>query len=171
MYYIVPLSVFLIWALWASLSTGGLYELKQINPGYAHPNKSVPYLVSKLNYSASSGFWDSYHVEQCWGYMPNWAKAETCVRERISCESVSPPMKDSPRLKRDVFSKEFESCWDQHRPFLGPSEWLRFSRFIWRAGIALGPMWLTGASTGGDNWHARHGWWAEPMIAWTEEGV
>ena len=48
--------IFLIWALWASLSTGGLYELKQINPKFPHPNKSVPYLLSELDYSASSGF-------------------------------------------------------------------------------------------------------------------
>lgn len=171
MHYIVLLIVFLIWALWASLSTGGLYELKQINPGYAHPNKSVPYLVSKLNYSTSNGFWDSYHVKQCQMYMPSWAKAEGCVQERILCESVSPQEKDFPLRGRDVFSKEFESCWDEHRPFIGPSEWLRGSRLIWRFGIGMGAMWLTGASTGGDKWEAKHGWWAKPMMAWAEEGV
>ena len=176
MRYVIILIIFLIWVLWASFSTGGLYELKQINPEYAHPNKGVPYLLSKLNYSNSSGFWDSYHVEQCSLYMPNWTKAERCVRERISCEYTAPKVKNAfgNGEHSDIFSEEFRSCWADKRPFIGPVEWMRASRSLFRIGIVAGSMWLTGGwDKKGDEasrWMEENNGWAKPLMAWMENG-
>jgi hypothetical protein len=174
MRYVTLIIIFLFWALWASFSTGGLYELKQINPEYAHPNKSVPYLLSKLSYSKSNGFWDSYHVEGCSWYMPNWAKAEQCVRVRISCESKSPKKKDSFGEHADIFSKEFRSCWTDNRPFMGPVEWMRTSRTFLRIGVISGSLWLTGGwdkkGEEASKWEAKNIFWAKPLMAWAEKG-
>jgi len=171
----VILLIFIIWALWASFSTGGLTELKQLNPQYAHPNKSVPYLIGKLNCSKSSGFWDSSHVEQCSWYMPNWAKAERCVRERINCELKSPKKKDSfGEYYGDIFSAEFMSCWKDKKPFMGPMEWLRASRSAWRFGILMSAVWLKGGwdTTGAEaqKWETENKGWLKPLDAWMVKG-
>jgi hypothetical protein len=170
----VILIIFLISAFWASFSTGGLYELKQINPNYPHPNKSVPYLLSKLSYSQSNGFWDSYHVQQCSFYMPDWTKAEQCVRERISCEQKSPKGRDFLREHGDIFSKEFSSCWEDNRPFMGPVEWLRASRTLLRVGVVTGSFWLTGGwdkkGEEASKWEERNKGWIKPLMEWAEKG-
>lgn len=171
------LIIVLVWALWASFSTGGLYELKQINPQYAHPNKSVANLLSKLSYSKMNGYWDNYHVEQCSLYMPNWSKAETCVRERISCEYEAPQEKDlfGDGEHGDVFSEEFRSCWLDNRPFVGPVEWLRASRVLLRAGVVAGGVWLTGGwdkkGEEASQWEDENESWAKPFMAWADKGL
>lgn len=155
---------FLIWVLWASVSTGGLYELKQINPKYAHPNKSVAYLVSKLDHSKSSWWLDPWHVEECSLYMPNWAKTENCVRERIHCEHMAPRVKNWTGILAtpgDTFSDEFRSCWSDNHPFFGPAEWLRASRVMFRIGVTSGVMWVTGSDNKG---------WRRAFEEWLEKG-
>jgi hypothetical protein len=169
------LIIFLIWVLWASLSTGGLYELKQINPQYPHPNKSVPYLLSKLSYSQATGFWDHYHVEQCSLYMPDWTKAEECVRARIACESKLPQKKRfGNETYGDVFSEEFRLCWSDNRPFMGPAEWLRTSRMFWRVGVVTASSWVMGGwDKKGDEalkWEQKNKGWIKPLMAWAEKG-
>ena len=173
----VLLIIFLIWVLWASLSDGGLYKLQQINPEYAHPNKSVSYLLSKLSYSESSGYWDNYHVDQCSLYMPNWTKTEKCIRERISCEYISPQEKDlfGDGEHGDIFSEEFRSCWSDNRPFLGPAEWLRISRALLRLGVVVGGFWLSGGwnkkGEESEKWEKENKGWAKPLLAWAEKGA
>ncbi len=168
------LAIFLVWAGWASFSSGGLYELKQMNPEYPHPKKSLPYLLSKLGYGESNGFWDSYHVENCSFYMPNWNKAERCVRRRISCEFDAPKEKYSSGARADIFSEEFRSCWKDNRPFRGPVWWLRASRSLWRGGILAASMWLTGGwDAKGDaalKWDDDNKGWVKPVFAWVEQG-
>jgi hypothetical protein len=162
---------FLVWVLWASFSSGGLYELKQINPEYPHPNKNVAYLVSKLQYSAS-GYWDNVHVENCSLHMPNWEKAERCVRARISCELGAPKGEGLDGKSADIFSNKFRACWDDRRPSLGPMEWVRFSRGALRSGIIIGGMWLTeGLGGEGESWDEENRWWAEPLLGWFEKGT
>lgn len=168
---------FLVWMLWASFSTGGLSELKQINPEYAHPNKSVAFLMSKLKYSESNGYWDNYHVEQCSLYMPDWLKSEQCVRERISCEDKLPQENDlfGNGTHGDVFSDEFRMCWLEARPFFGPIQWLRGSRVFMRFGVASGFAWLAGGfSKKGDDyddWENKHKGWLKPLMRWAEDAV
>ena len=172
----VILIIFLIWVLWASFSTGGLYELKQINPQYPHPNKSVPYLLSKLNYSESTGYWDKYHVEQCSLYMPDWTKAERCVSARIACEDQTPQQKDpfGNGTHGDVFSEKFHTCWSENRPFMGPFEWLHASRELLRIGIPIGGMWLTGGldknGEEASKWENKNLGWVKPLMEWAERG-
>jgi len=149
-------------------------SLKQINPEYAHPNKNVPYLIDHLTYSESRGFWDTHHMEQCSFYMPNWSKAENYVRERIYCETEAPRKADAFGDHADIFSDEFRSCFFDNRPFLGPIEWLRASRFLWRYGITLGVMWLAGGSDkkgeASSEWEENNKGWLNVMIAWAEKG-
>jgi len=172
----VILLIFIVWALWASISTGGLYELKQINPEYAHPNKSVPYLISKLNYSESNGFWDNYHVEQCSLYMPDWTKAEICVKERLSCEYLSPQEPDlfGKGKHGDIFSEQFRSCWSENRPPTWPTEWMRASRSLWRIGVVAIGMWITGGwdikGEEATKWEEKNKGWAKPLMAWVKQG-
>lgn len=165
-----------IWVVWASISTGGLYELKQLNPDYVQSNRSIAYLVSKWNYSQANGHWDRYHVEQCSYYMPNWVKAEACVKARIACEYKSPREKDEFGEKANIFSKEFKSCISEEHPFFGPNEWLNASRALWRVVIVAGVVWI-GGGFNKDNkdekavrWEKNNKWWAEPLLAWGEEG-
>jgi hypothetical protein len=162
--------------LWASFSSGGLHELRQINPQYAHPNKSVAYLLSKLHYSPSNGYWDSYHVGQCSLYMPNWTKAERCVRARIMCESKLPQQKDTfgNGEHGDVFADAFRKCWLDTRPFMGPAEWLRASRGLWRVGVFLGAVWITGGGgrqvEDASKWGNKNLRWLTLLEEWVQEG-
>ena len=71
-YIIITITAYV---LWVSLSTGGLYEFKQINPDYAHPDRSAAYLVGRYYLSGGDRYIDKLHVERCSLYMPNWAKA------------------------------------------------------------------------------------------------
>ena len=167
----------LIWVLWASFSTGGLYELKQINPEYDHPNKSVAFLTSKLDHSKSNEYWSKYHVEQCSLYMPNWAKTESCVRGRLSCEYTLPQEKDpfGNGTHGDIFSEKFRSCWSNNRPFTGPVEWARLSRGLWRAGIGMGAVWLSGGFDKKSveelsKWENENKGWTKLVTAWVEKG-
>jgi len=169
--------LFLIWAGWASFSTGGLYELKQFNPDYAHPNRNTAYLISKINFHESNGYWDNYHVEQCSFQMPDWAKAKKCVEARIACDRKSPKVDNSfgsKKIKRDIFSDAFKSCWGNTRPSLGPMAWLRGSRASWRLGIVGGVAWLAGGfdadSREFDEWVAKNKGWTESIEAWLQEG-
>ena len=167
--------VFIVWVAWATFSTGGLYNLKNMNPDYPHKYKSVPYLISQLNYTEQTTYWSHYHVEQCSLYMPDWAKAERCVRLRISCELKSPRRKDNGfEDYADIFSEEFWSCFDDIRPFMGPSEWLRASRAFWRIGIGMALIWVTGgADAKGDSyvqWEKDNLWWGGPVLEWMEKG-
>jgi hypothetical protein len=168
--------LFLVWAGWVSLSTGGLYELRQFNPDYAHPNRNAAYLISKVNYSEDNGMWDFYHVEQCSQHMPNWEKAKRCVEARVSCELKSPKTKDAVGFKdeRDIFSEIFASCLKNKKPSLGPMELLRLSRTLWRGGVFFGSIWLTGGFSlkGKEDevWRAKNDGWVKPLRAWFKEG-
>jgi hypothetical protein len=183
----VILIIFLIWALWASYSTGALYELKQINPQYVHPNKSAAYLLSKLKSSESSGSMADLnvrsHLQTCSMYMPNWKKAESCVRVRISCEDKSPREKDPFRDEEygDISSKDFWSCWSDNRPFIGLVVWLRGSRQLWRIGNGMGSLlvaagltgyWNTGKCCEGYlNMEKENIWWTKPAEEWVNEWI
>jgi len=167
--------IIILWMLWASLSTGGLYKLKQINPEYTQQNKSLAYLVTTLNESLTSNFWGSYHVEVCSSYMPNWKKAETCVSNRMVCEILYAPIKkDSPRPHRDIYSKSFQKCWSEKRPFLGINEWLHTSRSLWRMAIFSGFVWINGGFDHSgekyEKWDKNNKWWVQPMSEWMEKG-
>ncbi|MBI1733244.1 MAG: hypothetical protein HYR49_10840 [Gammaproteobacteria bacterium] len=170
----VILIIFLIWGLWASISMGGLYKLRQMNAEFDYPNKSVPFLLSKLSYSQSNGYWDSYHVEQCSLYMPNWTKAERCVTARLSCEYVATQKKNLLKdgEHADIFSDEFHSCWLENRPLFGPVEWLRASRGLLRAAVVFGVTWLTGGwDKEGEEalkWENNNKGWVRPLIEWME---
>ena len=162
--------LFLIWAGWASFSTGGLYKLKQFNPAYAHPNKSAAYLLSKIHNHESNGFWDAHHVKQCSIHMPDWVKAERCVKTRILCDQLSPIVDESfgpNAIRRDIFSDTFNSCWEDRRPGLGLMGWLHLSRTAWRVGIFIGAVWLTG---GEEEWEKNNKGWAKSLDAWLQEG-
>ena len=169
--------LFLIWAGWASFSTGGLYELKQFNPAYAHPNKSAAYLISKINNHESNGFWNTHHVKQCSFNLPDWAKAERCVKDRIACDRLSPIVDESfgpNKIQRDIFSDTFNSCWEDKRPSLGLVGWLRASRALWRLGILSGAGWLTGGFDAKgqeyEEWLAKNKGWLKSLDAWVQEG-
>ncbi|NQV20114.1 MAG: hypothetical protein HQ511_01720 [Rhodospirillales bacterium] len=169
--------LFLVWVSWASFSTGGLYELKQFNPDYAHPNKSAAYLISKINDHESNGFWDDYHVKNCSFHMPNWARAEKCVRGRLFCDQLSPVVDKTygpNKIRRDIFSDEFTSCWIKKRPSLGPMGWLHGSREMWRLGVLSGAVWLTGGFNAKgqkyEEWLVRNKGWTELLDAWLQEG-
>ena len=164
-----------VWMLWASLSEGGLYELRQINPEYAHPDKSVTFLISKLGYSESNGLYDSHHVEQCSFYMPNWAKAKRCFRVRKSCEAKMPIKEQYVGMDvPDIFSDKYDDCWNKNHPFRGPYWWLRFSRGLFRGGVSLGLTWVTGGFGGkGEKqtkWEEENESWTMPVMEWLREG-
>lgn len=173
---VIFLVILIPWLIWASFSTGGLYELKQINPKYEHPNKHVAYLVSILNYSESSGLWDSDHVEFCSLYMPNWKKAEECVKNRLYCELKAPTKKDifSDKRDPDILSDEYRKCWDERRLYLGVMEYLRVSRALFRYGLLLFGVWITGGAETenheDDKWMKKNKYWAEPLEAWANKG-
>jgi hypothetical protein len=169
----VAIGVILVWTPWASCSDGGLHQLKQINPNYDHPNKSVAFLLSISEYSADS--WDWYHVELCSISMPNWEKAERCVRARQACEVFAPFKTDLFGTKRDINSDKFYSCFQERRPFIGPMELLHGSRILWRAGVALVATLVTGGfdatkGSGTTEWEEENRWWSEPLSNWMEEG-
>lgn len=166
-----------VWLLWASCSTGGLYQLKQMNPAFVHPNKYVALLLPVLNpLPKEHEFWDRQHIESCAVYMPDWDIAYTCYVQRKWCEGEA-PWKDSPLSGRhpDIRSKEFHACWVSHQPALGLREWLRFSRLAFRAALGIVPMWA-GGGTGkmdaehGAHWEGRNRWWTEPVTRWIEQG-
>ena len=159
--------LFCSWLGWASCSTGGLHELKHLNPDYAHPNRHVAYLVSKINWSESSGFWDSFHVESCSAYMSNWEKAERCVRARLSCELTAPTETDAFGTRPDVSSAVFRECWQSRRPPQGPVEWIRLSRGLFRGASVYLILRLMGADSDPD-WDERNAWLANPLVDWME---
>ena len=72
-YIIITITAY---ALWASLSTGGLYEFKQINPDYAHPDRIAAYLVDKYYLSGGYRYIDRLHVKRCSFYMPTPSKPQ-----------------------------------------------------------------------------------------------
>lgn len=169
--------LFFVWAGWASLSTGGLYELQQFNPDYVHPNKNVAYLISKISWDESSQYWDNYHVKHCSAHMPDWAKAKRCVEARIACDRLSPVVDNSVsfRIQRDIFSVAFSSCWKDTRPNIGPMALLRQSRALWRLGILSGLVWLTGGFDAEgqeqEEWIADNRDWGESLEVWMHEGI
>jgi len=138
--------IFLTWLVWASFSTGGLYQLQQMNPEYQYPHKSINALLSKLEYSEYNGLLDKYHVELCFIYMPNWEKTESCYDRRKLCQILSDKVKNpfGPGKHGDVFSDKFESCYERGKPFMGPAEWLRTSRIWWRLTIFKIRIWFAG---------------------------
>lgn len=170
----IALLVFGAWVAWASFSTGGLHKLKQMNPKFPHPDKSVPYLQGKLEYDTGNGMWDTYHVGQCSFYMPNWKQAERCVRARILCEAVAPRENGVINDRADIFSARFEQCVHKSQPWRTPGWWLRASRSLWRAGSALALVSVTGGAetTGSEalRWEEDNGWWARPVMSWVDEG-
>lgn len=165
--------IFILWALWASFSIGGLYKLDQINPDYQVEDKHLANLVAKRTFSENNGFWDRYFVESCSLYMPNWEKSDECVKAKIYCESLAPRKASSSKNEADIFSSEFSSCFRDNRPSLGPIEWLHASRLIWRGAIYFGIIWLRGGfSSQGDTeeWHKDNRWWFTPLGKWMEKG-
>ncbi len=176
-YLYLVIAVIVVWIIWASTSTGGLYELKQFNREYAHPNRSVAFLLTKRSFSESNGHWDNVHVDSCSLYMPNWKKAEKCVDRRISCESSAPQIKNlyDNGYHADIFSNEYRDCWSENRPFMGIAEWMRASRGLLRSSIALFGVWITGGmdTTGGDvsEWEDDNKWWTTPVLEWSDRGI
>lgn len=169
------LIIFLIWLLWASFSEGGLYKLQQMNPEASH-KRSVEFLLSKLHGSESNRFWDSHHVKQCFDYMPNWSKAELCVRTRIYCESKAPQKLSEYSVESfpDIFSDEFKSCERENRPFLGPMEWLHGSRFLYRNLVMLGVIWISGGfnlkGQEAISYDYDNRYWLNSLMKWVSKG-
>ena len=178
-FFILIGAALLGWVLWASFSHGGLYQLKQINPEYPHPNNNVAYLTSKLemDWSKPNSYWDKYHVEQCFPFMPNWAKAADCVKAGIYCQNTVAQDKDvsGNEVDFEMFSsEEFRSCWKNEIPMFGPIEWFRLSRGLWRGVISMGAIWLAGGfetSTVEEisSWEKENKRWMELMTTWVEK--
>ena len=109
--------------------------------------------------------------------MPNWTKAEECVKERLYCEIKAPPQKEKFMGKSypDIFSDEFDACEENNRPFMGFTEWLRASRTMLRARFGFGAMWLTGGFEDRTieeqtKWDEQNKYWAIPLIEWVDKG-
>ena len=170
----VPLAilvVLLIWAAWASVFDGGLKELKQVNPAYAHPDKSVAYLVSQLNANPKPDrLWTKFHVENCSIYMPDWQDAESCVRERLRCELNKP---QSVNPIDYSFSGPFRDCASGRKPFMGPAVWVRLSRVLFRFGVSFGAMWVgSGFALDADatnKWAKNNPTFSKSLMRWTED--
>ncbi|UTW04519.1 hypothetical protein KDX31_05800 [Amphritea atlantica] len=165
-YFFIGLVI--VWVIWASFSTGGFHELKQINPEYAHPDRNIANLLSKLE---GERMIDSRHVEWCAFYMPNWPKANRCVKERIRCEFEVVLPHDRTReyfMFSDTLNPEYQACWEERKPWLGPMEWLRVSRALWRGGIGLGFLWIVDKlyGEGEEEWSPTARSWAEAILAW-----
>jgi len=178
-----------VWLLWASFSTGGYYELKQMNPDYPVADKNLSFLLGKLDYRESKGILDlleeldyreskgildSRHVEQCSVYMPNWDSAADCVTTRIACERQATQKKSAYSEHVDIWAKEFQDCFAERRPVMSPVDWLRFSRTMWRLAILLAGLWVTDFTDQGgkaaETWEAENRWWVDPVKAWAERG-
>jgi hypothetical protein len=157
-FLLICLGIFLIWA---TFSTGGLYELKQINPGYPHPNKNVAFLIEKLNNFST---FDSFHVEQCWPYMPDWLKAKECVEVMLFCQSISP--KDKEHNWSD-FSDEFGTCFKDKRPTVGFSEIMRVGRNAFRAYVVYKILRFTKEESLSNSESKK--WWKKPLGDWYEQ--
>lgn len=159
-FLLICLGIFLIWA---TFSTGGLYELEQINPAYPHPNKDVAFLIEKLNHI---GTFDRFHVEQCWPYMPDWSKAKECVDVRFFCQSISP--KDKEDDWADVSSDEFDICFKEKRPTVGFSEIMRVGRNFFRVYVVYKILRFTKEESLSNSESKK--WWKKHLKAWYEQG-
>jgi hypothetical protein len=168
------LVIFLSWLLWATFSTGGLYQLKQINPEYTHPHKSVLYLISNLKFDDPDDVYDYTHLISCSVYMPNWTKAENCMRATLTCEKENSTAKDRTEGHRDISSDEFNTCVKNNRPFMGAFEWLRYSRSMYRFRVLQGCIWIMGGSGLNENdnqeWYIRNRGWVYSLWAWVRKG-
>lgn len=139
---------FITWLIWAIFSTGALYELKHVDSRLLERNLSANYLFQKLVITEKSGLWDSYHVESCSFYMPNWEKAEICVRTRLYCETLSPKNTSSYIISADIFSKQFKDCFNKFKPAFGIAEYLHYSRVWFRARVMMTLIWFEGGFEG-----------------------
>ena len=157
------LIILIPWMIWASFSTGGFYQLEQINPEYPHPNKNVAFLMAKLNGSPV----DEFHVKQCAPYMPNWDKAKECVSTRLHCQSMLPPPTNSygwPNFN----SKQYEKCFEDNKPPVGFYEIMHFSRGAFRALVVYGILKLMNEDSL-SNFESKK-WWKKPLQGWFERG-
>lgn len=167
--------IFLIWLMWACFSTGSFYKLKQLNPNIER-TRSINFLLTKLYDSEENGFWYSYHVEACSLFMPNWAKAEYCVRNRIYCESKAPTKLGSifHETHADIFSNEFRQCVENNGTINGSMEYLRSSRGFLRIGVYMALIWLTGGFNLDDKesieYDEKNRFWLKPLYKWVQKG-
>lgn len=168
-YYLI--GALIVWALWASISTGGFHQLKQINPQYAHPDRNIANLLSKLE---AERIIDRRHVEWCSLYMPNWPKANRCVKERIRCElEVVLPQSRTREyfMFADTLNPEYQACWEERQPWVGPMEWLRVSRSLWRGGIAWGFVWVATEwhnTQNEEEWNPNFRAWGNALLSWMQ---
>lgn len=168
----MPIIIFIIftWIIWASTSTGGLYELKQLNPSYVQQNDEKYYLVIKLN-----SFDGRYFVDKCGFYMPSWERAEKCVKINIFCEQLLPVTKNKYGLDtRDIFSDQFKACIDQNKQTYNFFDYMRISRAFWRIAIGTGCIWARGGfnkNISAEEWDKKNSYWAKPLLEWMDKGM
>lgn len=127
---------------WSMCSTGGLYELKQMNPKHQHENKNLTLLTAVAQegpwYEAT--FWPI--LEKCASFMPDWDDAGLCFTSYVDCEEKHYGYEE---WKRDTINgveiapgatEEYHRCISAGVPTCGPLCQLRSFRAFARKGTA-----------------------------------
>ena len=125
---------------WSACSTGGLYELRQMNPEHKHQEKSLAILVESAREGARHEAILKPLLEACSGFMPDWDEASDCLVARVECEEKhygqDEWLRDDRKGIRPQSVADYFQCIDARVPMCGPICQLRVFRAWARSRVA-----------------------------------